>query len=141
MKTEQQSQPLLDENNNTAFFICGESVLKHFPQFKYSKPFKSGFVNDVDNNYVALLNFDSIDKYYQEHEEELDAENFWCRECVPGTMDVSKITISGMRRNGIFYEISERINLTNDGNQAMTICELARKYNCTPIELINKIVK
>jgi hypothetical protein len=44
-----------------------------------------------------------------------------------------------MRRNGILSEIAEKIMLTSGKNQAMTINELAEKYVCTPIELINKI--
>ncbi len=133
----------LNESNvsGSNFFICSESVIKHFKEVIHSKPFKSGFVDENDNNYVAKLDFDSIEKYYQEHEEELESENFWCRECTPGTMDVSKITLAGMRRNGIFYEIMEKLNITSTRNQAMTICELSNKYNCTPIELINKIIK
>lgn len=56
-------------------------------------------------------------------------------------MNVSKITLSGMRKNGIFAEIRWKLDLTDIRNQAMTIHNLSEKFNCTPIELINKIIK
>jgi hypothetical protein len=125
-----------------SFFLCSQDVINAFPECERSKPFKSGFENDEGLYYVALLDFDVIDRFYREVVEPKDDvfNDFWCRECVPGQMDVSKITLSGMRRNGVFYEISVKIGLTTEKNQAMTIYNLSQKYNCTPIELINKVV-
>ena len=123
-----------------AYFLCSEKVIKSFPDCEHSKPFKSGFRNDDDNHYIALLDFNKTEKYYNELSED-EQDEFWCRECVQGTMDVSKITLTAMRKNGIFAEIEMKIGLTTTRNQAMTIRNLSEKFNCSPIELINKIVK
>ena len=128
-------------NMDKTFFLCSENLIKYFKTSKHSRPFKSGFENDNDNYYVALLDFNEVDTYYQEHQNNLKNEDFWCRECVPGHMNVSKITLSGMRKNGIFAEIRWKLDLTAIRNQAMTIHNLSEKFNCTPIELINKIIK
>lgn len=130
----------METTKTEAYFLCSESLIRIFPTFEHSKPFKSGFIGDDEDNYVALICFADVEKYYAENENVLEFENFWCRECVAGTMDVSKITLAGMRRNGIFSEINEKLNITTNKNIAMVIFELSRKYCCTPIELINKIV-
>jgi hypothetical protein len=54
-------------------------------------------------------------------------------------MDVSKITLAEINRNGLLYTICEKIGLSQLHNQAMTIANLADKYNCNPIEFVNKI--
>jgi len=125
---------------SSTFFICGEKVIQAFSGCKHSKPFKSGFENDDDDNYVAILDFDKVEQYYNQLPED-EQDDFWCRECVPGQMDVSKFTLSGMRKNGIFAEIRWKLDLTATRNQAMTIFNLSEKFNCTPIQLINKIVR
>jgi hypothetical protein len=55
-------------------------------------------------------------------------------------MDISKITLKGAKQKGLFVEIENKLNFTNETNRAMTIYNLAEKYNCTPIEFINKLV-
>ena len=126
-----------------SYFLCSKGVIDNFPNVAHSKPFKSGFYGDDDIYYVALLCFDEVSAFYEkrmlEDEDWWIYNNFWCNECVPGLMDVSAITLAGMRRNGILSEIAEKTMLTSGKNQAMTINELAEKYVCTPIELINKI--
>jgi hypothetical protein len=121
---------------NENYFLCSQAVIDHFPNVEHSKPFKSGWMNDNDNYYVAILDFDKVQKHYNELSDEID---FWCRECVPGTMDVSKIRLSGAKNHGLFKEIEIKIGLTTERNRAMTIYELSEKFNCTPIEFINKI--
>jgi hypothetical protein len=146
MKKEQNSQTAETQALNipvvgsSTFFICGEKVIQAFPECEHSKPFKSGFENDDDNNYVALLDFEKVEQHYNQLPED-EQDDFWCRECVPGQMDVSKFTLSGMRKNGIFAEIRWKLDLTATRNQAMTIFNLAEKFNCTPLQLINKIVR
>lgn len=126
--------------NIKTFFICSEKVIQAFPEYEHSKPFKSGFGNDNNDNYVALLDFEKVKQHYNQLLE-YEQDEFWCRECVPGQMDVSKFTLSGMRKNGIFKEIEKKLDLTTIKNQAMTIFNLAQKFNYTPIQLINKIIK
>lgn len=55
-------------------------------------------------------------------------------------MDVSKITLKGLKENGVFYEIEIKTGLTTTKNRAMTLNNLSEKFNVTPIELINKII-
>lgn len=128
----------INDNENLAFFICSQEVIDAFPDSEHSKPFKSGFENDDDDNYVALLDFEKVEKYYNQLPEDKQ-DNFWCKECVAGTMDVSKISISGARKNGLFVEIENKTRLTTERNRAMIVYNLSQKYKCTPIELINKI--
>lgn len=120
------------------YFVCSEAIIKAFPDVKKSKSFKSGYDWEDDNYYVALLDFDQVEKHYNSLSEESQDE-FWCRECVPGQMDVSKITISGAKKYGLFREIEMKIGLTSEHNRAMTIHNLAERFNCTPIEFINKL--
>jgi len=122
------------------YFLCSQEVIDAFPDCEHSRPFKSGFKNDDDNNYVAILDFDKVEQLYNQLPED-EYNNFWCRECVAGQMDVSKFTLSAMRKNGIFEEILCKLDLATAKNQAMTIFNLAKKFNCTPIQLINKISK
>ena len=133
---------------NCSFYLCSKAVIEHFIDVEHSKPFKSGYKHDLDDEYyVALLNFDKVEEYFINVIEPFNVKNhndiidFWCRECVAGQMDVSKITLKGAKQNGLFVEIEQKLGLTNEKNRAMTIFNLSEKYNCTPIELINKIVK
>lgn len=124
-----------------AYFLCSYLVIEQFPEVEKSTPFKSGYDFEKDKvYYVAVLDFDAVDKHYKENIEPFDnLIEFWCRECVPGSMDVSNITLSAMKKNGIFVEFENKLNLTTERNRAMIIYNLAQKYNCTPIEFINKI--
>lgn len=128
------------------YFLCSAKVIDTFPEFEHSNPFKSGYDFDKDKNYfVAKFDFDKVSEYYINNIEPFEAfdfdfnNNFWCEECVGGTMDISKITISGIKRNGLFVEIENKTGLTNTANRAMSIQSIAKDYNITPIELINKI--
>lgn len=133
---------------SSTYFLCSKALIEHFPEVEYSKPFKSGYNHDFeDEYYVAILNWPDIEGYweniinpYNERSKVADID-FWCRECVPGQMDVSKITLSECRLNGLFVEIEAKIGLTSEKNRAMTIFNLAEKFNCTPIQFINKIVR
>ena len=122
------------------YYLCTKSVVEQFKPFEVSKPFKSGFEYDTDGYYVAWLNFAEVEAFYKEFEEELDNSmvEFWCNELVPGTMDVSKISMKSANKNGLFLEISIKLNLMATRNQAMTIYNLSQKYGCNTVQLINK---
>lgn len=123
------------------YFLCSKTVIDAFPDIEHSKPFKSGYKFELDEEYyVALLDFEKVEKYYNDDINNNNYIDFWCRECVGGTMDVSKITLKGAKNKRLFIEIEEKIGLTTERNQAMTIYNLSEKHNCTPIEFINKIV-
>lgn len=123
------------------YFLCSKSVVDHMKPTEVSNPFKSGYDWDKDEMYfVAKINFKKAKKLYGKSTED-EQDVFWCRELVSGTMDVSKITLSGIRKNGLFLEIERKIGLTASRNVAMTVKNLSEKFNATPIEFINKIAK
>ncbi|WP_339889813.1 hypothetical protein [uncultured Flavobacterium sp.] len=130
------------------YYLCSEEVVKQFKPFEVSKPFKSGYEWDNHSNYyVAWLHFPEVEKHYKEviepHNQGLiggSEIDFMAYECIPGTMDVSKITFKGCKTNFLFCEIENKISITKDRNRAMTIQNLAQKFGCNPIEFINKIV-
>jgi hypothetical protein len=121
------------------YFLCSKSVVDRMNPTEVSKPFKSGYDWEKDEKYfIAKLNFKEAKKLYGKMTED-EQDVFWCRELVGGTMDVSKITLSGAKKNGLFVEIEQKIGLTAGRNIAMTVHELSEKFNCNPIEFINKI--
>jgi len=121
-----------------SYYLCSEAVFTHFRPFEVSKPFKSGYEWDKDNYYVAWLNFEEVEKFHNEVIGDNWEIDFWCRECVPGTMNDSTIFLPHAKKNGIFVEFEEKLSLTNAKNRAMIICNLASRYGCTPVQLINK---
>ncbi len=128
----------MDKLNNT-YFLCSKSVVDFAKPTEVSKPFKSGYQHDLNcDHFIAILNFDKIEEYYNSLNYD-DQYNFWCQEIVSGNIDISPITIKGMKENGIFFEIERKIGLSTIKNIAMTINNISEKFNCTPIELINKI--
>ncbi len=123
------------------YFLCSKPVVEIFKPSDVSKPFKSGWTIDKEDDFfVALLDGDAVRKYYAEViEPQCDHVDFWAGECCEGTIDISKITIAGCKRYGLFVEIERVLNLTAVRNQAMVIKNLSMKYGVTPIEFINKI--
>lgn len=131
-----------------SYFLCSEYVVECFPSLIKSKPFKSGFEYDNEcNYYIIILNCDEykeIEGYYNNIDSIKETNlyvNFWLREILAGTMDVKGITLKSVKKNGLFKEIYNILNLTNTKNLALTIFNLSEKFNCTPIEFINKIAK
>lgn len=127
------------------YFLCSQAVIDRFPEAERSKPFKSGYRDDDDKYYVALLDFEEADKHYREvvepnnDDEDRNYIDYWLRGCAPGLMDISKIRLVRALKNGLFVEMEMKTGLTKETNRALMIYELAKKFNCTPIELINKI--
>lgn len=124
------------------YYLCSKSVIDIFKPFEVSKPFKSGYADDNDDYFVAWLNFEEVDRYYQANEEKIlnSDEEFFARECIPGQMDVSKLSINEIKKNGLFLEISKKIDFSSWKNIAMIIHNLSEREKCTPVEFINKIV-
>lgn len=117
------------------YFLCSAEVVRRFPKELKSKPFKSGFRRDRCKYYVALLDFEELEKSYEKR----PSYRFWARECVGGQMDVNDFTLKRIRENGLLMEILDILSLASEKNQAMAIHNLACRHNCTPIEFINKI--
>lgn len=132
---------ILNEDSNSNYFLCSKKVVDFAKPINLSKPFKSGWKFDKNSEYfIAILNFQEIENHYNQLSKK-EQDDFWCQEIVAGTMDVSKIKLKNLKENGIFFEIENVIGLTTIKNQAMTIYKLAEKFNCNPIELVNRIVK
>lgn len=125
-----------------SYFLCSAKAVELIKPTKISKPFKSGYEEyGVDELYfVAILDFEKVETLYNSLTEE-ERFDFWCRELVAGTMDVSGLTIAEIKRKGLLVAIKEELGITTEKNIAMTIQNLAEKYNCTPIQFINKIYK
>jgi hypothetical protein len=137
-QTEQLNIPVI--SNNT-YFICSKKVVDFAKPTEISKPFKSGYQHDLNNEYfIAVVDFDKIEEHYNQLSDD-EQDDFWLQELITGTMDVSEITLKGLKENGIFFEIERIIGLTTTKNRAMTINNLSEKFNCNPIEFINKILK
>ena len=124
------------------YYLCSKSVVDIFKPFEVSKPFKSGYADDNDDYFVAWLNFEEVDRYYQANEDDIlnSEDNFLARECVPGQMDVSKLKLNRMKKNGLRVEIENVLSITSLKNIAMVIHNLSEREKCTPVEFINKIV-
>ena len=123
------------------YYLCSKSVVDLFKPFEVSKPFKSGYAED-EEYFVAWLHFDEVDRYYQANEDDIlnSEDNFFARECIPGQMDVSKLKLNRMKKNGLRVEIENVLSITSLKNIAMVIHNLSEREKCTPVEFINKIV-
>jgi hypothetical protein len=126
-----------------SYFYCSKPVIDNFKPFQVSKPFKSGYQFDKnDEFFVAWLNFDEVKKYY-ENIIDTSEENltFFAWECIPGYIDVSRVNLKAAKREGLCLEIERKTGLTTEKNVAMTIYNLSEREGINPLELINKISK
>jgi hypothetical protein len=140
MNTPQNPQLHKHIVSNSTYFICSKKVIDFAKPTEVSKPFKSGYQHDLNDEYfIAVVDFDIVEQHYNQLSDD-EQDDFWLQELVSGTMDVSPITLKGLRENGLFFEIERKIGLTTTKNRAMTLNNLSEKFNCTPIDLINKIV-
>jgi len=120
-----------------SYFLCSEQVFNLFQEFEYSIGFEGGYKHDEEIYRIGLVNFVKINEFYILNDGD-SFTNFWCRECVSGSMDVSKISLSGIKKNGIFLEMENKIGLTTETNRAMAIKNLSEKFGLNPIEFIDK---
>lgn len=92
MKKEQNLQTTETQALNIIYFICSKKVIDFAKPTEVSKPFKSGYLNDKEDEYfIAVLNFDVCESHYN-NLTDYEQYDFWLQELVSGTMDVSKIT-------------------------------------------------
>lgn len=145
-KNEQLSQtPVI----GSAFFLCSEAVIEHFPNFEKSKPFKSGYDLDDDNYYIiSTEHYKALLKYYDEVIEPFNEKStvedidFWFRPCEQSFLsDCPKGAITRCRTVGVFRAIESFWNLTNESNRAFAIFKMAEYYGMNPIEFINRVVR
>lgn len=128
------------------YYLCSQVVVDHFKPEKVSKPFKSGYEYDKEDNYfVAWLDWEKVESYYNEvvepvnDNENLDDIDFWAFELTAGNIDVSDICLNDIKRNGLFNTIQRETGLTKNRNRAMTIYNLAERQFLEPIDFINMI--
>ena len=126
--------------SNSTYYICSKKVIDFAKPTEVSKPFKSGYLYDKEDEYfIAVLDFDVCESHYNNLTDD-EQDDFWLQELVAGTMDVSKITLKGLKENGVWFEIERVIGLTTTRNRAMTLNNLSEKFNYDPIKLIDGIV-
>lgn len=145
----------LDKSTNKekmSFFLCSEAVVQHFPDVIKSKPFKSGYVHEKDDNFyiihISNQKFDMICEYYNTVIEPFNDNSrhttidFWLRECTDSQLEEpSKRCMQSCRDNGVFVTLFDLYGLSNESNQAFGIWKMANMYGLTPIEFINKVTK
>lgn len=146
-----QNQPLQQTAvSGGAYFLCSKSVIEHFPNLVKSKPFKSGFdFEKEDEFYIIETNeFDVIEKYYMNvikpfnEKSNISDIDFWLRECCDSQLELPKKgSITKCRRLGFFAAISQIWNLTNAKNQAYAIFKMSDYYGLNPIEFVNRVVR
>jgi hypothetical protein len=120
------------ETKNEMYLMCSEHVVKHFKPEKCSKPRMFG----DEKYYVAFLDFDEIEEWY-ENLEELDSYFVFAQEITSGTMDVSNISKNKVKNNNIFDLIYRELNLSTHKNLALSIGSIADNLGMNPIELFN----
>lgn len=127
------------------YYLCSKAVIDFFKPFEVSKPIISGYDWDNENDdlsFVAWLNFAEVETFYNSnlisHTDHMD---FSCWECIEGTMEVDKISLSKAKKNGFYVEIENKTGLTLDKNRAMVIRNMADSRSITPVEFINLIYK
>lgn len=136
---------IIPKNKN--YYLCSQAVIDFANPTEVSKPFKSGYEWDDDVYYVALIDFENVEKHYNEviqpfNEKSAEPDiDFWCRECVSGTMEDALISLKKANEKGFFVEIENKLNLTNERNRAMIICNMAQNRGISPVELINKMLE
>ena len=128
------------------YYLCSNEVVNHFPDLEKSNSFKSGYDWDIDSDYfvISVDDYKPIDKYYKEVVEPYNEKSncpidFWLRPVCGSTLDSTQITLKQIRKIGLFLAIENELNLTKETNRAFAIYSLSQKYNCTPIDFINKI--
>jgi hypothetical protein len=119
------------------YYLCSKMVIDLLKLTEVSKPFKGGYEHDTEDYYIAVFDFDKVEEQSNILPKE-EQSNFWCQELVEGTMDVSKIRMKSIKEKGFLIEIEDRIGLTSLPNVCMTLKGLSKRFNVTPIELVNK---
>jgi hypothetical protein len=126
------------------YHLCSQAVIDHLTPQEVSKPIFTGYESRGGNYYVAFLDQEDAETYFDEvidpyNEKSRVHLDFWFRPCDPGNFDVDEITQKACRTKGLFRAIEEGTGLTTEKNIALAICNLAEKFNCSPVEFVNKV--
>ena len=122
------------------FYLCSKEVVKRMKLKVVSKP----VIWEEKEVFIALINFDELEKHHDNSIKYIyDATgewvDFWANECVPGYIDVKKITMRSIKKNGLFQSLWHHTNLSNSRNLAMAIQNIAEREGINPFELFNKL--
>lgn len=116
------------------YYLCGQGIVDAIKPQLVSKSVR--WISDDERAFIAWLNFEEAEAY-QEANPEID--KFWCRQCVPGTMEDDKISLRRLKRENFFQVVEEELNLTADYNLAMVAYNIARREGLTPVQFFNAI--
>lgn len=123
--------------NVDSYFLCSENVIKSFPKAKKSRPFKSGYDYDKDDNYyIVLIDFKEVESFYNKNYDLLD---FWVRECIDSLVDISCFEKGRLTNANLFSEIQNQLELTTETNVAYTLFKLSESEGVNPIDFINNL--
>ena len=121
------------------YFLCSKIVADSFPECEKSNPMPTGYYI-YEPVFIVSIDFDKIEKMYNSLSTDKQVD-FWCWQLVPGTMDVSKMTLKGIRENGLLLEIERKTGLTTAKNEAMCVFNLCEKFGLEPMYFAKKITK
>lgn len=141
MKKLMNSGELIESHEvKREFYLCSKEVVKRMKLKVVSNP----VMWENEEVFIALINFEELEKY---HDQVIQAEeeaagkliDFWANECVPGFIDVKKITMRSIKKNGLFQSLFYHTNFTNPKNLAMAIRNISDREGINVFELFNKI--
>lgn len=143
------AKPPVGSSTVKEYYLCSGAVIEHFPELEKSKIFKSGYEWDNDSEYyvIATTDYKRIEKYFNEVIEPFNEKSnvpdidFWLRPCCESLIDIDGLTKNICKEAGVIIAIERKIGLTAERNVAFAIYALAKKYNYSPIQFINRVVK
>lgn len=127
----------------STFYLASEEALNTGFEFEaVSKPVDSYKKIPINEKlYIVLVkDFDEYHDHYLKLSDE-DQCGVWIRKIQGGYVDVSGITIKGIKENGISSEIEQHTGLTTETNIAYVIHDLARNNGRSPLAFFNHINK
>lgn len=124
------------KSKNLEYFLCSKAHVDALKPLEVSKPFKSGYNHDEDedNDQFFVAKFERFVVAEQEI-----FKDFYIRLIrSTGTIDIDDMSLNEIKEYGLFIEIERKTKLSSIWNRASIIGDLSKHLNCTPIEFINK---
>lgn len=111
MNTPQKPQLHKHSVSNSTYFICSKKVIDFALPTEVSKPFKSGYCKDDDDNYIAVLDFETCELHYNQLSDD-EQDDFWLQELVSGTTGLACLKTNrqfiGIEKEKQYYDVAVR---------------------------------